>query len=201
MHLKGTTQAEMADLFPHAPIPTMDVDTIVGLYASGLTMHRLAKYFHCRQTKIRAILQQNGVSPAALRGMRIGNTQRNVPKADIVNGELGIINNISETEWAYIAGIFDGEGNLHIDKYRNIRISIFQNGTDLHVWLYNVFGVGIIRKRPQRASSDKEQYVFIIQKQKEIYAFLIGVREFCIIKREKIEIALEIMKEKYLWPS
>ena len=74
---------------------------------------------------------------------------------------------IPETDKAYIAGLFDGEGSIHFKRgiekkkkhkgegYRlsnSMRISMEITMTDRSVlmWLHEVLGVGTLRKKPRK---------------------------------------------------
>jgi hypothetical protein len=74
---------------------------------------------------------------------------------------------IQETDKAYIAGLFDGEGSIHFKRgiekkkkhkgkgYRlsnSMRISMEITMTDRSVlmWLHEVLGVGTLRKKPRK---------------------------------------------------
>ena len=70
-------------------------------------------------------------------------------------------NTIHETDKAYIAGLFDGEGSIHFKRkpekkrsgtYDCMRISMEIAMTDQSVltWVHQVLGVGTLNKKPRK---------------------------------------------------
>jgi len=177
----------------------MNKRLIIKQYKEGQSITAIARANRCRNTTISSILKQSGISPAEFRGLRIGDRQRGIPKVADVNARKGINPHITSEQWAYIAGIFDGEGNLYMDKYRNFRVQIGQNGLVLHRWIQETLGAGAIRQLHDKRLPNSEHYQFVIAAQKEVYEFLLGVRQYCLIKQAKIQQAFLVMKEKYAW--
>ena len=76
---------------------------------------------------------------------------------------------ISSLDWAYLAGIIDGEGCIRIDMMKDVRnrrtlrhiLSIWMGNTDPRIvsWCYEVFG-GSIHYRPSRNPKHKPAWVW-----------------------------------------
>ena len=82
---------------------------------------------------------------------------------------------VSESDIAYIAGLFDGEGSIHIKRgierkkkhngkpgrrlSNSMRISMEITMTDQSVlrWLHEVLGVGTLNKKPRKVDEKMAQ--------------------------------------------
>ncbi len=80
-------------------------------------------------------------------------TSRIVAKADIA-----AIAALSETEKAYIAGFFDGEGSIGVYPKKSgfsLKLAFVQRKLEVLMWLHRVFGgalVTIIRGEPRNST-------------------------------------------------
>lgn len=107
---------------------------------------------------------------------------------------------ISETDIAYIAGLFDGEGNINIAKRREkkkrrdgtvyqtncwrISMEIAMTDKSVLIWLHEVLGVGTLNPKP-RKNGHKMQYrwrcVF-----RDCYQVCLLIWPFAHVKLDKI---------------
>ena len=166
-------------------------------YSKGMPVEKIARKLHCRYALVSNFLWQSGIDIAKERAKRIGDMQRGRPKLYITadnNRKISAL--VTVAQWAYIAGIFDGEGCLRQDnKWGNWRVTITQKGDALHEWLLSVLGVGTITEKYGHAGCKD----FRISAQKEIYQFLLRVQPYCIVKREKVSQAIIHLEGKYKW--
>ena len=160
----------------------------------------IARRFHCRSIKICEFLRRCGVDVYRNRGIRIGASQSGRPDRKAVSRHLGITKTISAERWAYIAGIFDGEGCLTKDNRANgsftYRLVISQNGRELHEWMVDVLGTGVIKWCRE---TSEVHHQFVLYRQRAICDFLHGISKFCIVKKGTVDGALLQYKEKYAW--
>lgn len=170
-----------------------EINYIVPEYWKGRTIKALAKELKCRTKKISLALRSRNIDTTKNRRVRIGNAHRGVSEACV--SRVKEIRQLSEEEWAYIAGIFDGDGCVSVNgRWSNYRITITQNGLYLHQWLLTTLGVGnITRRRDDKANS------YRISAQKQVYEFLNGVLPYSIVKQEKVRKAIATIENKYKW--
>lgn len=165
---------------------------IVSHYTNGLTIRSIAKVNRSRTTVIREALRRGGINAAQQRGIRIGLTQKGQPKGCVT--QKAPINNISDVHWAYLAGLFDGEGCLSPDKHGNFRVTVSQNGTALHQWIIQTVGEGYMRAGSSKAGN---HYVYRLDAQLHVFQFLTGIQPYCIVKAATIQNALISIQKKY----
>jgi hypothetical protein len=180
-------------------------DELLTLYNSGQSCRAIAKLECCRAINISQRLQGIGVNVHLNRAFRSNAQRKGKPNQFNTSVADSLRNNISVTDWAYMAGLFDGEGCLSTQKkgyYKwNYRLTISQNGTAIHEWVQATIGCGLIKPASTKKSKHKNHYQFQLCKQKQIYEFLIGILPFCKIKRQKVTGAIEDMETKYCWAS
>ena len=97
--------------------------------------------------------------------------------------------------WSYIAGFFDGEGTFSI-KNGCVRISIPQTNKDVLNNIRNFVKAGNICEVNKRKPHWKDCWLYYITNQKDVYHFLINIKEKTIVKKEAIEKNLPTIKEK-----
>lgn len=113
-------------------------------------------------------------------------------KSDVWHYDASVarIRDLSETQVAYIAGIFDGEGCI---KKRNkgrrgYDLRIANTCRDLHDWLVQVVG-GIVHYRTQKAGY-KQCGFWILHRRIAVVAFLMRLRPYLIVKAKEVDAAL-----------
>ena len=103
--------------------------------------------------------------------------------------------------WSYLAGIFDGEGCLHIAKlyaykkqiaYR-MDIHITNTSRELVQWLVSEFG-GKYYFVPSKNLKWKDAYRWVPSGKKNKENFILGMLPYLIIKRELAKICLEFLR-------
>ena len=94
-------------------------ETIVYLYTNHLNTVAIAKKLKCRTSRICDVLRLKGIDVYANKGFRSNLARSGVPNPSIVNEDSGILNEVTECQWAYLAGIFDGEGCLTKDNHQH----------------------------------------------------------------------------------
>jgi len=125
---------------------------------------------------------------------------------------LTMNSNFVDIDWKYIAGLFDGEGNISIidspkSKSRGIRVMVLsqseQNNGDILANLVNEFlkKEGIIRvhhyiynSKDKRGYRRQPCHILLIENKWDAKAFLEKVKDYCIIKKEQITKALEFVE-------
>ena len=99
---------------------------------------------------------------------------------------------MTETEWAYTAGIIDGEGCLSI-TFREYpskwELSVSVGGTDkrLLIWLSDRFGGAITPMK--RTGNRQPAYLWRVPK-RQLQSMLNGVMPYLVVKREQAEVLL-----------
>jgi hypothetical protein len=122
-------------------------------------------------------------------------------KIRINKGSLkaGLSGSPTAEQWAYIAGIFDGEGSLTYHNTQNAvsnrRVDIAQKDVTLLYWLESVLGGGVVRRRKEQDSHGADD--FRIVRQRQVYEFLMGVLPYVIVKREKVVVAIAELDGRY----
>ncbi|MBI4995019.1 hypothetical protein HZC21_05270 [Candidatus Peregrinibacteria bacterium] len=106
--------------------------------------------------------------------------------------------NLSEVQWAYIAGFLDGDGAVmatiesHQEKRFGFRVRITIKVTQYHQkdveWLACSTGIGYIR-------SNKKTYEWIVRDQKAAAWLITKLRPYIRCKRRQMEIAEQIMQK------
>lgn len=108
-----------------------------------------------------------------------------------------------DTTWAYIAGIFDGEGSIGYYSDGQRRVSISQSGDEgkeLLNFIKDKTGFGYIYfnikfKPSQTIKNVRPMHVWNASKRQEMRKFLNSVLPYLIIKREKAKEVLEKLGE------
>lgn len=107
-----------------------------------------------------------------------------------IRNKFGVNTNLPPEQWAYIAGIFDGEGSI-TSSNGYYRIDIYQkSGSGLLEWLQLKLGAGNIGPCGSIQSLkflQTMQVVDIIQ----------GILPYCIVKKAKCIEALDALTKKY----
>jgi LAGLIDADG endonuclease len=111
------------------------------------------------------------------------------------------VNTLSDTDLAYLAGFFDGEGSIYIRKnyspnhpnpYYDIHIDCTNTDKETLVWIQQTTGIGKLRDRPkQKPNKDAYEWYLATSQMKE---FLKAILPFLKIKKVRAEITLEFLE-------
>ena len=102
---------------------------------------------------------------------------------------------LPETDWAYVAGIIDGEGCLGLwagprNKQSYPRIAVGNTNRNLTDWLQAMFG-GCVGYQPRREKTNhKPLWEWKLSSEAAVYAILAKCVPYLLLKRDK---ALELM--------
>lgn len=170
---------------------------LVADYAAGMGINTLRAKYRCGQGRVIAILEAAGVQ--RLTRPTVGERKRGVPRCDVVERSVGLGRCPTEEQWAYLAGIFDGEGYVGFaSRGRYYRLAIAQNADrGLHERLREMLGAGRISEPPPSKPSGIAH--FHLEAQRQIFEFCCGVLPFTMVKRERILQVVAACQEKYGW--
>ncbi|MEK6889422.1 MAG: LAGLIDADG family homing endonuclease [Nanoarchaeota archaeon] len=96
-------------------------------------------------------------------------------------------------DWSYVAGFFDGEGNIHIAKSKsflngknsyNVMIRIYQQAPEVLKEIQLFFGFGHIYQK-------KDVYELTFNKKAHVKLFLENIRDKIIVKKSQVEYLLK----------
>ncbi len=93
-----------------------------------------------------------------------------------------------EKDIAYSAGIFDGEGHIHLNSGQMICIRIVNTSKELIDYLTKVWGGKVYTRKNQRT------YDFIIIRKDEIMDFVEAVYPYLIVKKDQVDKVFEMYK-------
>lgn len=103
--------------------------------------------------------------------------------------------NVADTDWAYLAGLIDGEGCIrnHVSGHGHINgnLRVYQRAPEVLQWIVDTFEVGYLRKRP-----NQELWVYHLQRRFQLKWLLEGVLPYLIVKRKQAELILELIESK-----
>jgi len=105
---------------------------------------------------------------------------------------------LTNEDWAYIAGLFDGEGYISVDRQNTIpapKIGITNTDQGVIKWLASKLSYGTISKYKNRGNC-KTKFTFYINKLEAQKDFLQNILPFLKIKQERAKLALEMIKIK-----
>ena len=94
---------------------------------------------------------------------------------------------MADTELAYAAGLFDGEGSISLVRQKNNRshspqVAVASNDCEVLLWLQKRFGGSIVTKQP-RKSTQSVSYDWRLTDRRAL-AFLQMVRPYLVIQRK-----------------
>ena len=92
-----------------------------------------------------------------------------------------------DTELAYAAGLFDGEGSISLARQRNNRshspqVAVASNGCEVLRWLQKLFGGSIVTKQP-RKPAHSVSYDWRLTDRRAL-TFLHLIRPYLVIERK-----------------
>lgn len=94
--------------------------------------------------------------------------------------------------WSYIAGFFDGEGCIYVNKENRIRIEISQKRTFVLEEIMKFLNTEGITSIISYSKNDKASELRI-NKHREIMDFLEKILPYTIVKKQETENAIKIM--------
>jgi|SRR5882724_1042560 len=104
----------------------------------------------------------------------------------------------TDTDVAYAAGLFDGEGTVGVERYGgrgyNVTARVTNTNLDVLEWLRSRFGG--FTQQAYAAHDNRKACFYWTAKAKIAEAFLEAVRPYLIIKRRQATIALIVRKFK-----
>lgn len=117
------------------------------------------------------------------------------------------IQNLTDKEWAYIAGFFDGEGSISISYSPSsgkpfLQVAACQNRPQVLLWLHSIFDGTLNRdhghtRLPNGEKADRATYRWKITGELVTRHFLSGMKPYAIVKREEIAEALFVLDNKH----
>lgn len=103
--------------------------------------------------------------------------------------------NLTETDKAYLAGLFDGEGTLGYYHYRGNRhevmVAITNTDMRVHTWLLDKVGCGTIRPVSQ-CRNKHIAFHWRISNRSRVQALLEAILPYLIIKKEQVSCLLDL---------
>lgn len=104
----------------------------------------------------------------------------------------------TEQEWAYLAGLFDGEGTTILyTKKRQYALSISNTYLPLLEWCKQVSGVGTIYKVGYKLTPHwKQAYCWKVQKLSDILFVTNGILPFLKLKAAEIQVLRDFSEKK-----
>src|SRR5580693_120924 len=111
--------------------------------------------------------------------------------------KLKNLKNIRETEWAYLAGIVDGEGTINITgrRYPCIRLKVGNTSYLLLDWLHSLFGGNIHPMRTRSKTKHKQAWIWVVNAL-QCAQVLEGCLPYLICKEKQAKLVLEYQKTK-----
>ncbi len=114
--------------------------------------------------------------------------------------------NLTETEKAYLAGIFDGEGCVgyykrkgNRSKYSYVALAMIgQSDIRLMNWLQSKLGFGTVTSSPGKINVE---YHWAINKKTVVYEFLSAIRPYLLLKADQVDALLELMRREGFHPT
>jgi hypothetical protein len=112
---------------------------------------------------------------------------------------------VSNTDWSYLAAMFDGEGTFSIWSHKGIsssgmgydstgfRISVCNTNEGLMEWLVSTFG-GVYYSHRRQKEHHKIAYDWRPKGRKNTENVLLGILPYLKIKREQAQISLEYVR-------
>jgi hypothetical protein len=105
---------------------------------------------------------------------------------------------LTPTEAAYLAGIVDGEGTIHIGSgVRTVRVSVVNTDATLIEWLRQIGGTVIVNRRHFHDSRKSTKVVFSwsVNSWRNSHDVLTQIAPYMLIKRSKAKAAVAALAE------
>ena len=99
-------------------------------------------------------------------------------------------------DWSYIAGFFDGEGNLHLTFVKNktqlqLRCRLYSSVVEVLNKIKDFIGYGYIYTNKKSNEEWSLVYELSITKKKEVFSFLNNIFPFLVIKKNHVDYILK----------
>jgi intein-encoded DNA endonuclease-like protein len=145
-------------------------------YLMNEKISEIAKSENCNPETIRRYFKRNRI---ALRPSLYLSVSEFIPS------------NLSEKEWIYITGLFDGEGCLYKTKSKMWILVIANTNLEVIEWLHTkISGSAVYKKWKIYKGTQHRTLYWQINRQKGVLWFLKNIQPYAIIKREKINQAI-----------
>lgn len=110
---------------------------------------------------------------------------------------------LSDTDRAYLAGLFDGEGSIGYYSRkrpgRGHRLNVCIVNTDFRLlsWLRARIEYGVYRvRKPKRARDIKLKWEWMLDSKRHAKEFLDLIRPYLIIKADQVDLLLQLVDEE-----
>jgi hypothetical protein len=173
----------------------MEADALVRDYLEGLTVIQVARKNRVRTSSVTVALNAAGVQ--RYRVTEHADRRRGVKHPS--RWRPSQVRELPDTTWAYIAGIFDGEGNLRTPRTDTVswRIAISQlTEAGLCQWLKETIGAGTCTPIPNISPPRRPMSAWRLAAQAEVADFLVAVEPYVIVKRAITDRALSALITK-----
>lgn len=171
-------------------LPRLDPVAICDDYRAGVNVWDLARRHRCDSSTVSQVLKENGVFGLGEQRRR---EARRGPRPHLWTSAKRP--EITDTTWAYMAGLFDGEGTLSHEapgprQRLGWRVAIAQlASTGLCEWIRETLGCGSVTNH--RGARINEMGNWRSAAQLDVLFFLRGVEPYVRIKRTKTLEAIE----------
>ena len=109
-----------------------------------------------------------------------------------VLGSPVLLHHPSPFDWAYLAGVIDGEGSILI-RDRSVRVRVVNTNYELVHWIAQHFRGAVYTE--QRDHPRKRSYTWVLAAREPVRELLREVRPWLIVKADRADQALELIKE------
>jgi hypothetical protein len=172
----------------------MGCDDIIRDYLDGLDVPTLARKHHHTNRTVSRILREAGVL-GILR--RRGDAARRGQPSPAHLRSQGLQGCPTDPQWAYIAGLLDGEGSIvslgHVAHgHRRFIVSAVQKDPTPLVWLRAQVGAGAIHFA-------NGTYRYQLRGQQAVFEFLMAVERYLVVQRSRADMALASLAVSYGW--
>jgi len=106
---------------------------------------------------------------------------------------------INQTDIAYAAGVFDGEGSIYIaniKRYKQLKVQMCNTNEQLINWFKEKFGGIVNGPYTRKHLQKKPQWEWSISVSRGAEIFLRLIKDYCIEKKEKCQEGIDFC-EKY----
>ncbi len=105
--------------------------------------------------------------------------------------------NLTETERAYLAGLFDGEGCVGLYKERqgkcDVMVTITNTDAAIMQWLVNKTGIGTVCSKAKPRPGWNQGWIWQIRNRIDAKIFLDAIRPYLLIKADQADLLLTLL--------